>query len=323
MTSIKEKIDKELEDFREMVRNFMNYIIEERVYREFVRSETEANPNSGIYLSSIQYPQIQPNQQIYTLSGYLTHSNYVTYKSLLTKQNTLNNQADANIRNIFDSLPKRNNNAKVPPFYILKIKKSYITYNGEDNRPYIEEGYNNIRKTFVSEERHRVKIVKFQNEEFIFIIIFFDSLNYSDDGDFIFDNETVEEVDIDIAIVRPVEQTTATRFFENFTGINIKYKTDFNKLLTTSSKTDEHLKDIDEKISIMMGEYQENITSQLTKIIENGNYIYDTRDNSLSIIEKQNKMNEKMNENFNNKTNENYLLILLIVVALLLRNLFH
>lgn len=285
MTSIKEKIDKELEDFREMVRNFMNYIIEEKVYREFVRSETEANPNLGISTLSMY-------QQNYSLSGYMTHSNYVTYKSLLTKQNTLNNQADANIRNIFDSLPKRNNNAKVPPFYILKIKKSYITYNGEDNRPYIEEGYNNIRKTFVSEERHRVKIVKFQNEEFIFIIIFFDSLNYSDDEDFIFDNETVEEVDIDIAIVKPVEQTTATRFFENFRGINSKYKKDFNTLLTTT-KTDGHLKDIDEKISIMMGEYQENVIIQLTRIIEMYEQdVKQTHTNTEIIIEQLKKINK-------------------------------
>jgi hypothetical protein len=79
-----------------------------------------------------------------------------------------------NVNQIFYNIT--NKSVLVPPFVMLKIKKSIIL--NQTTKEDLEYAYQNIKKTFNLEEKHNCKIVKSQNEEYMCIILFFDSLNH-------------------------------------------------------------------------------------------------------------------------------------------------
>lgn len=173
----------EIERHNELLNVFFNSILK-NVYELLVQNELSSNVyESDIKPCNLEICQHYSQENLQNFIS-LRHYNYHTLNLIDTdwkKAYRFNIPLLCNtIENKIIKSP--------PPFVVLKIDglklRKYL-----DDEPIIDNSFANMQITFEIIDRHKIKICKYKKNDYYYIIMFFDSLNYNESH--IFSNHDV------------------------------------------------------------------------------------------------------------------------------------
>lgn len=209
MTTIKIEVDKEIEECFKCINVFFDNIINE-IYEKLKNIEEQINDdknaiNSRVTLDDLDF--LKKNSGIFLKKSgifliqrgiLLKHINYFDLNCNSIKLNNFDtcysygNLPSINIDKIFKDIPKNNKDAKIIPFVLLEIPKNFTFKNYKNIINETEKAFANITPNFLQTEKYKLKIIKFKNEHFFYIILFFDCLNYN--NEFVFKDYSIENI---------------------------------------------------------------------------------------------------------------------------------
>ena len=263
--NIKDKVHYEINTHKENIYSIINNLIND-VYNELIKIEEK----NSLYEKINQY-ELNTIKNNINLNNTVSVS-HVNYHELFLKYVNLDNYQSININKIFNDIVKNNMTSQILPFVFFKLdKKTLLKYKDDDIN--VENAYLNIKINFQLKENYNIKLVKFQDENFIYIILFFDSLTYNDT--FIFDNDSSNNID------------------------EINYSTYFNNIIINNNILNIFRKNILDDYSIQL--IKQKYEKQLNSIEKNTNLIEDLiKDMNNNIEINYEKNFDKMIIDFNN-----------------------
>jgi len=279
---------KKIETYMKSYENFFQEILNS-VNKFNIDYQINYNPNSNNYYSL-------PNDKIAHYSNHFTSNNFklITHNDIHGVYIDLKKYKCAaditiNIHNLFNILTGNNDNKEWDDhFYIFNVnKKTQMTYKEATQIiPDNYDAFNELR--FELDDVHKIKVCKFQTDEYFIFIIFNDN-SLNNNGNFIFkDHSKVEEIkkdDFNYNNVISHNLNTATNFFNNALQYQVYNNIRANKTVLSSYTNDEELYN-------MCATFMQ----ELSKIIEN-NEDYckkiDNIDNNIKEI-KANKKNNNI-----------------------------